>query len=238
MKKLFTLILLLVFALGYSQSTTGYYEWLVRGEIKKEKLSAAKEMTDIIPNYPKNYFGNIVNYVSVEISGTCNGTSFTSIATNEILTTEQKTILSTADFGTDLTLKIKFSYKDSSNDVYGTGGRIKELTPLAITVMPDTEAQYPGGDNSVINYLKETVMKQSTDTSAVKKMMNAIVNFTIDEEGKIIDAKILRSSSDSKIDELLLQATNNMQKWIPAQNANGIKVKQTFSFPTRRNAGC
>ncbi|MBK7668096.1 MAG: energy transducer TonB [Sphingobacteriaceae bacterium] len=195
-------------------------------------------MTDLIPNYPKNYFGNIVNYVSVEISGICDGKPISSVSKNETLTSEQKSILNTADFGTELTLKIKFSYKDSANDVYGTGGRIKELTPLAIAVMPDIEAQYPGGNHIITAYLKDHVIKQISDTGALKKIMDAIIDFTIDEEGKVVGAKIVRSSRDSKIDELLLEATNNMPKWIPAQNANGVKVKQTFSFPTRRNAGC
>lgn len=237
MKNIFTLILFLVFAVGYSQSTMGYYEWLVRGELKKEKLAEAKEMTDLIPNYPKTYFGNMVNYVSVEISGTCDGKVLTSVSANEILTSEQKNILNTADFGTEINLKIKFSYKDPANDVYGAGGRIKELTPLAITVMPNKEAEYPGGNNTIIAYLKENVMKQTSDTGALKKIMAAIVNFTVDEEGKIIGAKIVRSSQDSKIDELLLEATNKMPKWSPAQNAKGVKVKQVFSVPVRR-VGC
>lgn len=237
MKHLFTLILFFVFTSGFSQSSTGYYEWLVRGQLKKEKLLEAKEMTDIIPNYPKNYFGNIVNYVSVEISGICNGKILSSVSKNETLTTEQKNILNTADFGTDINLTIKFSYKDSANDVYGTGGRIKELKPLAVTVMPEVEAQYPGGNNSIVTYLKENVLKQTSDTGAVKKIMDAIIDFTVDEEGKVVGAKIARSSRDSKIDELLLEATNKMPKWSPAQNANGTKVKQVFSIPARRD-GC
>jgi TonB family protein len=239
MKKRTLSVLLMAFAFynAFSQSTTGYYEWLVRGEIKKEKLAEAKEMTDLIPNYPKNYFGNMVNYVSVEISGTCDGKVLNSISKNEVLTTEQKNILNTADFGTDLTLKIKFSYKDSANDVYGTGGRIKELTPLGIMVIPEVEAQYPGGNNSITAYLKESVIKQVSDTGAVKKIMDAIIDFTIDEEGKVVGARIARSSRDSKIDELLLEATNKMPKWNPAQNAKGIKVKQAFSVPVRR-VGC
>ena len=237
MKKLFTLISVLFFTVVFSQGTTGYYEWLVRGQLKKEKLAEAKEMTDIIPNYPKTYFGNIVNYVSVEVSGICEGKTLSSISKNEFLTTEQKNILNAADFGTDLTLKIKFSYKDSANDVYGTGGKIKELTPLAITVMPDVEAQYPGGNNTIATYLKETVIKQILDTGATKKIMDAVIDFTIDEEGKVIGARIARSSQDSKIDALLLEATNKMSKWNPAQNGKGLKVKQAFSVPARR-VGC
>ncbi len=238
MKKLSTLICILFFVTGFSQSSADYYDWMVHGKIKKEMLADAKEMFDVIPNYPKNYFGALMDYVSVEISGICDGKKISAVSSNEVLTAEQKNLLNSTDLGSDLIITIKFSYKDPANDVYGTGGRVKEFRPFMVMVVPEIEAQYPGGYNKMAEYIRENIVNKTSDTTAAKKAMNAIIDFTIDEEGKIIGAKLVRTSTDSKIDELIMEAANKMPKWSPAQNSKGIKVKQVFSFPVRRGAGC
>jgi TonB family protein len=238
MKKTLTLLAILFFATGFSQSTENYYDWMVHGKIKKEMLADAKDMFDVVPNYPKQYFGSMMDYVSVGISTVCDGKVLTAMSPNETLTAEQKNILNTADLGSDIVVTIKFSYKDPANDVYGTGGRTKEFKPFMVMIVPDTEAQFPGGNSKVAQYIKETILDRTSDSTAAKKAMDAIVDFTVDEEGKVIKAKIVRTSTDPKIDELILEAANRMPKWSPAQNAKGTKVKQVFSFPVRRGAGC
>jgi TonB family protein len=238
MKKLFTPLLILFFASTFSQSTEDYYGWMVHGKIKKEMLAEAKDMFDVVPNYPKQYFGTMMDYVSVGISTVCDGKILNAVGPNEILTTEQKNNLIAADLGSDIIISIKFSYKDPANDVYGTGGRVKEFKPFMIMIVPETEAQFPGGNHNVVQYIKESILNRTADTTAAKKAMDAILNFTVDEEGKVMDVKLSRSSRDGKLDELILEAANKMPKWNPAQNAKGIKVKQAFSFPVRRGAGC
>ena len=237
MKKLTTLVFILFSVAGFSQSSGDVYAFLVHGKIKQEKLAGAKEAFDIIPNYPKAYFAKLIDYVSVEISAVCDGKKVNAVAPNEVLSPEQKNILNTADLGSDIYVSLKFSYKDPANDVYGTGGRIKEMKAMGVMVIPDHEAQFPGGNFKVTDYLKEKVLEQVRDTGAARKFMNASVSFMVDEEGKIRDVKLSRSSLDAKIDQLIIEAANTMPEWIPAQNAEGIKVKQVFSLPVRRN-GC
>jgi len=57
------------------------------------------------------------------------------------------------------------------------------------------------------------------------------VKFTVNEEGKIVDALIFRSSEDPKADQLLLDAINKMPEWKPARNSTGMKIKQEFTIP-------
>ena len=170
MKKLFTLLAFFFFAISFSQSSSDYYAWTVLGKIKKERLAEAKVMMDIIPNYPRGYFGNLMNYVSVEVSAICDGKKLNAVSSSEVLTPEQKNLLNSADFGSDLSITVKFSYKDPANDVYGTGGRIKEFKPIMVMVVPETEAQFPGGYAKMLEFIKENTVNKTSDTSAAKKL--------------------------------------------------------------------
>ena len=104
-------------------------------------------------------------------------------------------------------------------------------------MVPETEAQYLGGYQLLKQYLKENAIDKISETNA-KQLQLATVRFTINEEGQIIDAQIFKTSEDEKIDKLLLEAINKMPKWKPAENFNGIKVKQKFEFSVGNIVGC
>ena len=72
-----------------------------------------------------------------------------------------------------------------------------------------------------------------------KDFTQAIVSFTVNEDGKIADAIVSKSSGDAATDKLLLKAINKMPKWKPAETADGTKVKQAFEFSVSGNTkGC
>ena len=121
---------------------------------------------------------------------------------------------------------------------------MKEMT-FSLYVVPDKEAEYPGGREQLTKFLSKAVMRNITDTVAAKKPWDAVVKFTINEKGEVTSAKIIRTSSNSKIDEWVLEATNNMQTWKPAELSKGKKVGQTISVqvsggvnPRRGGSGC
>lgn len=100
-----------------------------------------------------------------------------------------------------------------------------------VTVVPETEAEYPGGFKQLTEYLTENFINKISEKNALERIRQAIVKFTVNEEGQIVDAKIFKTSKDPKTDKLLLEAINKMPKWSPAKNAMGIKVKQEISIP-------
>jgi TonB family protein len=109
--------------------------------------------------------------------------------------------------------------------------------------MPDIDALFPGGINKVVEYLRGNVLQElSSEDSAVvsKKLMSAVVKFTVDETGKVIDARMQRSSSDETIDLRLLEAASRMPAWTPAMNIKGEKVQREFtvSVDKRKMQGC
>ncbi|MEI6059444.1 MAG: energy transducer TonB [Bacteroidota bacterium] len=253
-----TLLVVLLFLSGFSQNSRFEYTGRYTPEIKKAKLNEARFVYEIMPQfsrffvlpynehtqfdkqvvtvypqssfYPQDNYNYLFNYISVEIAASSNGKVTMAQSSSDTLTPEQKNILALADLGTDISIKIKFKYKNEANEKAGNAGNMHEGA-YAVTVIPQTEAAYPGGFKQFSEYLTQNVFSKFPEPKAAEKIQQAILKFTVDEEGQIVDARIARTSTDLKIDELLLDATNKMPKWMPAQISGGIRVKQEFSIP-------
>ncbi len=197
----------------------------------KEKLNEARFFRDFIPGYPVNW---IDEYVSAEIKATCSGKVMKAVSENDVLNTEQKNILHSADLATNIDIKIKYKYKNSANDNVEIG--TINISATVVNELPEIEAEYVGGYPQMAKYLKENAIDEISETT-LKHFQQGAVIFTINEEGEIVNAKISRSSGDPKTDKLLLEAVNKMPKWKPAKNSKGIKVKQVFKFSVG-NMGC
>ncbi len=253
-----SLLLSLVVITGFSQNSKFEYTGRNTPAINKTKLNEARSVYEIMPEfsryfilpynehaefdrqvvplYPQAYYypGENYNYlfsdISVEISVISGGKLMTSAGKGEVLSPEQKHILNLADLGTDIRMKIKFKYRNPANRKSSAVNDIKE-GEYSVTVIPQTEAQYPGGFRQFTEYLTQNVFNRIPGPQASEKISQAVLRFTVDEEGLIVDARIAKTSTDPGIDELLLDATNKMPKWVPAQNSKGVKVKQEFSIP-------
>lgn len=185
-----------------------------------------------VENYSK-----ILYFVSMRISVVSKGKKLTSQSTGKILTAEQKNILNSADLGTDILIKIRFRYRNQGNISFSELDQIKE-GEYAVTVVPETEAEYPGGFKGLTDYLIKNVFNKIPNKINAEKIRQAVVKFTVNEEGQVIDAKISRTSTDPDTDKLLLDAINKMPKWKPAGNLKGTKVKQEYSIPLGRGDNC
>ncbi|MDP1746596.1 MAG: energy transducer TonB [Bacteroidota bacterium] len=252
------LLLSLLSLMGSSQNSKFEYLGRSNPSVKKEKLKEAKFICDITPEfwgrlampekdrveldhrrkmdyslgsylYTQGGY-DIIDYISVEILATCNGKVLMFESTSDKLTTEQKNILNAADLSSNIRIKIMFKYKNQVNDNLNSGDKIIE-GQLTVTVVPEIEAEYPGGFKQLTKYFTENVINKVSKTNGSKRVEQAIVKFNVNEQGQIVDAKILRTSTDPQIDKLLLDATNKMPKWKPAENSKGIKIKQGFSIP-------
>jgi len=222
-----TPLLFLFFSVGFSQNLKIDFYGNHSPSIKKEKLNEAKLMRDVIPDYPTKW---IINCVSAEISATCDGKAMVAMSSSDTLSTEQ--ILNTVDPGTYIVINIKYKYKNSVNDNI----EIDKMHFLA-TVIPETVAEYPGGYQQMIQYLKENTINKISETAS-KQFQQIIVRFTVNEQGEIAGVKMTKTSTDPKIDQLFLDAVNKMQKWKPAENSKGVKVKQEFEFSVGAGGGC
>jgi TonB family protein len=269
-----TLSLFFVLTTCFSQNSTFEYNGRFTPSIKKEKLSGARFICEIMPEFsryvsmphreldelrqlsksvcpPQRNYGSfltypldkyiqnyeqVIDYVSIEVLTTSNGKTLAARSSTDELTNEQKNILNSADLGSDIRIKIKFNYKKWVYKNIHSTDTLKEALYL-ITVVPATEAEYPGGFKQLSTYLTTNILDKISDKNRSKNILQAIVKFTVDEEGQLMDVKLSRTSTDLKTDQLILDAIHKMPKWKPAKNYQGMKVKQEMSIPFR-GQGC
>ncbi|MEP6796165.1 MAG: TonB family protein [Saprospiraceae bacterium] len=213
----------------FSQSIKYEVHGLYVNPVKKEILNIAETMSDINPGYPASW---VSDYISSGISATCNGKVMNAIGQNDKLSTDQKNILASADLGTDIDFDIMYNYKNSVTDISELHGM-----HFSYTVVPEVEAEYPGGKQQMSKYIDEKIIHKISQNNS-KKINPAILRFTINAKGEIVNAKIIKSSDDPKTDKIILKAIQKMLKWKPAQEANGSKVKQEFEISVGNNDGC
>jgi TonB family protein len=189
--------------------------------VKKETLSDANVLADIIEGYPVNW---IEDYISVEIVATVDGKIIHEVGADDSLNMEQKNLLKEADLATGVVVTVKYNYKNTL---------INYIEPremqVKMAVVPEIEAEYAGGYKPMIQYLKENSLPTLLETTS-QKFEPVMVLFTINEEGKITNVKLSNSSGNPKIDTLYIETITKMPNWKPAKDAKGNKVKQDFEF--------
>jgi len=200
--------------------------------IAKENLKEANTLLDLNKNYKSSW---VRSYISVEILASHKGELRKAVSKNDHLSQEQKDLLNMADEGMDIAVKVQYLPENTlqQNDS-------KEIK-FKFSVEPESEATYIGGAQKMRQYLKE----HAIDEIPVESFQNydlAIIKFTVNEEGGVVDAHIFeplqRQPKDEKIDKFLLETICTMPNWKPAEYANGKKVKQEFALTVGNHKSC
>ncbi|MFN8359068.1 MAG: energy transducer TonB [Candidatus Kapaibacterium sp.] len=196
--------------------------------VKTHTLANAQSVADIIPQYPSEW---IKNYAFVEVIVKKNGAITKAAGKNSVLSTEQKTILRSADIGSEIAISIGYTEKNAV-----TENTQSATLHYEATVIPEKEAEYQGGYQQLSAYIQEHAINKISDKNS-KDFKPVVVKFTVNERGEIANAHVAQSSNDAKIDKTLLQVITKMPKWRPAETAKGVKVKQEFQFNVGPGAG-
>lgn len=196
--------------------------------ITKEKLKEAHTLIDLNKRYPSSW---IRTYLSVEILTSHNGKIQKARGKNAMLTEEQKKLMEMADAGTDIFVKVQYMPENTLKH-----NEPKEIK-FKFLVEPENAATYFGGQQRLKQYLKEKAIDKIPNGS-FKGFDLTTVKFTVNEEGKIIDAHVFWPSKNEKIDALLLEAIRYMPDWKPAIYADGTKVKQEFALTVGNHKNC
>jgi TonB family protein len=228
-KTIFGILGIVAFSLS-SFAQDLYYDIHGKYEIPvlKEKLFIANSLADIAKGYPSGW---ITGYVSAELISTSLGKSLTAKGENDTLNEEQKNLLKAADIGTDVEINVSYLFKNPVNHEVS----VKKMH-YKVTVVPEKEAEYPGGRPNLDTYLFGSGIQNLPKTCFQNQKQSKVI-FTIDENGKAINAQVTQSTGEEKVDKKLLRMINEMPKWRPAENTNGQKVKQDFVFYVG-NGGC
>lgn len=236
----FLCLFLLIRLSAFSQNTdvvasitgsdkTNHYKpivsFTIRGHFEKSvtktALRNATSLSDFIKDYPSNW---IENYVSVELKATENGKSTTVRGANAALTAEQKKLLSTIGINSKLEVNVNYHRKNTVNN-----NTDLHTSRLVMSVVPETEAQFAGGEIKLNDYIKKNVVDK-IDEDIIPLLGNGKFQFTIDETGKTVNPKMISSTGDAKTDRLIIHALNQMPAWTPAMNETNNKVSQQFEF--------
>lgn len=200
--------------------------YLVKGKYDRpttiEILQKAKSINDVIPNYPNSW---IQDYSSVEISSTCcNKKTMIAKSADNILSKEQIALFNSAEVATRIDIEVNYKNKNSVTSTIED----RQMN-VSFTVIPEVEAEYIGGYDQMITYLKD----KSTNEISASRLNNLdplSILFTVNEEGNIENVKVDKTSGDNEIDRLSLKFISDMPKWKPAENSKGSSVKQQFEF--------
>ena len=197
-----------------------------------DQLHEAQTLSDLYKFYRPAW---VSEYISVEILTSHNGRIKHTLSKNDILTQEQKDNMKMADFGADISVKVKYIPENTLKD-----NQPKELN-FTFAVDPEIEAKYPGGQQQLNKYLQKKAIDKIPG-SDFKGFDLTAVKFTINEEGEVTNAHVFESVyqtyNNEKADEILLQAIREMPCWKPAEYSNGIKAKQEFVLTVGNMESC
>ena len=196
--------------------------------ITKEKLKEAETLVDLNRYYKSSW---VREYISVEVLTTYQGKESKAVSKNDTLTQEQKNFIDRVDPGTDILVKVLYLPENNL-----THNEPKENN-FSFKVDPESGASYVGGQQQLNQYLQEKVIDRIPE-GVFKQYQLAAVEFTVSEEGAIINPHLSWPSKDKTIDALLLKAISNMPCWEPAEYANGLKVKQEFVLMVGDKESC
>ena len=195
--------------------------------IVKEQLHDINTLSDMNSGYPASWIGK---YISVVVSATYNGETRSAKGLDDKLTPEQMNMLKMADMGTDIVVHVEY-YPNISLEV-----GVKEID-FALTVAPQVEASFHGGDTILNQYFKEHILDK-IPKSHHSKIELATATFSVSEAGKIVESQLTKSTEYKEIDNIILDAINDMPAWQSAENGTGEKVKQAFVFSIGNMIGC
>ena len=185
------------------------------------KLKDAKLIRDIVSGHPINW---ISEYDAVEILVISNGVETKTISKNEVLTAEQKHVFNSIKMSGAIFFKINYKTKNSVFDELDS----REMN-ISIAVVPDTPAEYIGGYEQMINYIKS----HSTDKIVGKtmgKLQFTRLDFVINTNGTVGKVEVRDSSGDAEVDAVLKKTLSEMPKWKPAKNLDGKPVNQKLEL--------
>lgn len=101
---------------------------------------------------------------------------------------------------------------------------VKTGKKMPCTDNPEMFPQFPGGHVALFEYLSKNIkFPKSKENEDVK--VRVVTTFTVEKDGSITHAKIVRSQGEA-FDNEALRVINGMPKWIPGmQNGKAVRVK-------------
>jgi len=196
--------------------------------ISSDNLLLAKEIKDLNKHFKKSW---IKKYLYVEVKTQEKGVQKSARAKSDQLSEEQKELMNAADLGSEIVVSVNYIPNNSlkHND--------PKVFDFSFSVDPKNDAQFLGGQEALKKYLAKNIQEKIA-TDKFKQYGLAVVKFTVNSDGQIINPHLFWESSDEENNVILLASICNMPKWLPAEHANSYKVDQDFALIVGDKESC
>ncbi|NQY28374.1 MAG: energy transducer TonB [Flavobacteriaceae bacterium] len=137
------------------------------------------------------------------------------------LTAAQLKLIQSFDYSTNFLIRAEYQQINKE-----TGELEDSYSTPHLTIIPEKQAEYINGKDTLKKFLKENSKKSRTNVDA-EELKPAKLYFTITKNGSIENVKLDRSSGYPLVDEKMIELINNTSgKWKPAENYKGEKIEQ------------
>lgn len=186
--------------------------------VKKETIDNANSLSDFLEEYPVNW---IKNYQSVTLF---NGPE-KAVGKSEQLTEEQKTLLKNANIDDLLYLEVNYAIE---NTVTNNMDDFSMKTHLH--VHPKIQAEFDESNGHFKQYIKSKLEAFLNTHSSITIQRDGELNFVVNEDGSLSDFHINKSFGTEEVNAFIIGMMQEMPTWIPAETADGKKVKQQLQL--------
>ena len=97
------------------------------------------------------------------------------------------------------------------------------------TNVPEQAPEFPGGNAALIKYIMENFQYPPSSAAEIKSF-KVIVEFFVDEHGKVGEVKILRSV-DQYFDGEMIRVIKSLPVFIPGRDANNEPIGMWYTMP-------
>lgn len=97
------------------------------------------------------------------------------------------------------------------------------------TNVPEQAPEFPGGNAALIKYIMENFQYPPSSAAEIKSF-KVIVEFFVDEHGKVGDVNILRSV-DQYFDGEMIRVIKSLPDFIPGRDANNEPIGMWYTMP-------
>ncbi|WP_422089470.1 energy transducer TonB [Tenacibaculum ovolyticum] len=199
--------------------------YFVRGAgnrtITKSKLSKAKTLEDIVEHFPSNWIGE---YILVETYRITKNSEIKILGKDVTLNKKQRSLFKDTNVGDDVLVRVVYKSKNSLTNSTNTNE-----TNILLTVVPEVSASFISDKNTLKEYLTKNSSKEIVEWQ-FKPMQNATAYFIVNEEGKVAEVNITKSTGVTSVDASIMELLYGMPRWSPAKNTEGKKIKQQFEL--------
>lgn len=196
--------------------------------VSQADLKDARTLSDINDGFPASW---IESYISVDVNILNNGQVHSASSSAHELSKDQLALICKADYGSTVEVEVRYIPNNSLK-----ANEEKNIN-FALVVTPQEPAEFVGGFQPMRNYLMENTIDK-IPYSQLYKLEAGTIHFTIDENGKAINARLSQSTTDDNADQLIMNAIHSMPAWKPAETADGTRVSQNFVFFMGDQIGC